>query len=591
MLDRTSLKVSSCRVSEFLRMGSENIFVIPEYQRPYSWETEQVETLINDILDFTIKNANRRSASYFLGSVVSFIDKRKNEVIDGQQRITTLFLLLRAIYGRLDDDDPNKKQKESDTCANFKRTIGSLIFKTHEQTGKIYEKKPLLISKVITSDANEVLKSILCTGKADPKSKDRYSKNYCLIQKLLKEKFDNLGLFFKFVKNVLDNTIVLPITADSQDTALVIFQTLNDRGLPLSDSDIFKATIYQNLNKSLQQEFISDWKQLSEDAENNQEGIQKLFYYYMFYLRAIDQDSDSTTPGLRKYYTDKKAERLFDTELLGNLRQSLNLWKVVSSNTILQEEKWSNNPKILVMLDILRSYPNEFWKYPVEVFYLSHRNSKYFESKFESFLKKLTAVLVQQYLYSPSVNWVKGAILKLNTEIVLSNHPSFNGFTDVEWNEKAIVVPHPKIERMLLKLLAYSNSYQSKNLLPNSWEIEHIFPKKWEDHFFSGQYTRDQIVEKIEHIGNKIPLEKQLNIKASNGYFSKKQLAYKNSKIRVCRELASYKPKNSDWELDDIIQRDGRVCERIKKLLSRWSKEYGSLQTRKTTTRKRKITK
>ena len=572
MSDITSLEVSTrcCSICDFLETGKDNVFMIPEYQRPYSWEQEQVETLINDILNFT-ENRKRKNANYFLGSVVSFINKNKNKIIDGQQRITTLFLLLRAIYEKLGDAESNKNKNNSNICCNLKTRIGGLIFKTNKLTNKIYIKKPLLTSKAVASDANEVLLRILSNGSADPKSKDRYSRNYCFIQETLKKKFENnLRLFFDFVLNVLDNTIVLPITANSFDTALIIFQTLNDRGMPLTDADIFKATIYQNTSISNQNNFISEWMQLSDDAENNQETIQKLFYYYMFYLRAIEKDIDSTTPGLRKYYLDKKANRLLNENLMSDLKQSLNLWRVVNSNQILEDEKWSQSLNILTTLDILRSYPNEFWKYPVITFYLKYRKARDFATKFEIFLKKFTAVLIKQYLHSPSVNSVKGAILKLNKEIIDSSSPLFNGFSDVPWEDESIYMPHPKIERMLLKLLAYAS--KSKTLLPNTWEIEHIFPKKWDDHFYSNEYTNEKIKEQIEHIGNKLPLEKQLNIKASNGYFSKKISEYQKSKIQISRNFGNLRSKlgNKDWTLEDITRRDKEVNDKLQKLLKRW---------------------
>lgn len=74
---------------------------------------------------------------------------------------------------------------------------------------------------------------------------------------------------------------------------------------------------------------------------------------------------------------------------------------------------------------------------------------------------------------------------------------------------------------MMLKIIAYLDDAQD-GLLPASWEIEHIFPQKWQSSYFTN-IPDDEIRDKIEHIGNKLPFEKRLNIVAGNGYFGKRR--------------------------------------------------------------------
>lgn len=99
----TTISVNKQSVSELLKTGRAKPFIIPEYQRPYAWTAEQVETLFEDIWEFASSVGGLdNNGSYFLGSVVSFEnEKSEQEIIDGQQRITSLFLLLRAIYTKL----------------------------------------------------------------------------------------------------------------------------------------------------------------------------------------------------------------------------------------------------------------------------------------------------------------------------------------------------------------------------------------------------------------------------------------------------------------------------------------------------------
>ena len=95
----TNISVHKQSVATLLGSGKDKPFIIPEYQRPYAWTEEQAETLFEDLWDFTVSRGGTKSKeSYFLGSVVYCESNGEQEIIDGQQRITSLFLLLRAIY-------------------------------------------------------------------------------------------------------------------------------------------------------------------------------------------------------------------------------------------------------------------------------------------------------------------------------------------------------------------------------------------------------------------------------------------------------------------------------------------------------------
>lgn len=376
-------------------------------------------------------------------------------------------------------------------------------------------------------------------------------------------------LIYHFIHAVLNQAILLPIIADNQETALTIFSTLNDRGLPLSDADIFKAEIYSKLDETEKNEFINDWKNLEENSSSLNESIQSLFYYYMFYLRAKEADNKSTTPGLRSYFLAEKASRLRTPNLLDDLSVVLNLWRVINGREEIEDEEWSKNSEILRALDILSSYPNEFWKYPVVIYYLVHKNESDFDASFLSFLRKLIVELLTKYLVNPTINAVKGDILKLNVEIIKNSKPEFN-FKDIDKNilASSIKAPNGKIVRMLLKLLAYNHQ---ADLLPEKWEIEHIFPQKWQENFFLDEKD-DVIREKIEFIGNKVPFEKKLNIRAGNGYFNKKKNEYKDSKIVIARELANLPDK--DWSLEDITERGVVLSNELMGILEKWNKNY-----------------
>ena len=250
-----TINVNKQSVIELLSTGRSKPFVIPEYQRPYMWSDEQITTLFNDVWDFAVSTGGlKRNGTYFLGSIVSFENENgEQEIIDGQQRITSLFLLLRAIYTKLLQGD----DKNSDAARNFVNKIEPAIWRTDNLTGKVDYSDTLLTSRVVDNEGNEILRHILETGNADDRAKDNYSKNYILFQDLYEQHCAQAPLqVYDFIYALLYQAILLPIGADSQDTALTIFSTLNNRGLQLSDADIFKAKIYNHLSDSEKDVFI-----------------------------------------------------------------------------------------------------------------------------------------------------------------------------------------------------------------------------------------------------------------------------------------------------------------------------------------------
>ncbi|QOG10805.1 DUF262 domain-containing protein [Leuconostoc sp. LN180020] len=554
----TTINIDKRSVKQLLETGKNKKFVIPEYQRPYAWSDEPIQVLFDDLSEYTHNTNDDDESTYFLGTIVSYENENhEQEIIDGQQRITTLFLLLRAIYTKLE-----KSGSEADF---LKSQIVPTIWKQNPTTGEVDFDKILITSRVMGDEGNQEFANILITGQSDEKSNSNYAKNYRLLQQLVDEYAAEQPLaFYSFISNILNRAILLPITADTQDTALTIFSTLNDRGLALSDADIFKAKIYNHLDQIGKKNFIERWQQLDEEASNAGESIQKLFYYYMFYLRAKENDRKTTTPGIRKYYAKNNFERLYSDDIMENLNTILNLWIVINNRNAVDNEKWSENREIKQILDALTSYPNEFWKYPVVIYYLHYHQNDTFEDEFLLFVKRLLAVLSARYIVTPTINAVKTGILNLNAEIIKSPQPKFD-FSKVDEKELSdkIKNAHRNTVRMILKIIAYQHQ---ADLLPEKWEIEHILPQKWQSSYFSTS-TDSEVKELVEHIGNKIPFEKKLNIIASNGYFAKKKESYNKSKVEILLELSK---NHNDWGLDEIRERDIRISDELVTLLNEW---------------------
>ena len=574
----TNITVHKQTVLQLLNSGQEIPFLIPEYQRPYSWSDDEIITLFDDLWSFSIERTRPDGPkSYFLGCVVSYEEDDKRQIIDGQQRITSLFLLLRAIFDMLE-----KEENRTEEVANFINKIKPALWKENEMTGREDRTQMLLKSDVVSDSGNEILRRILETGVASQDATDNYSKNYNKFMELYTEKSQNSpNQIFHFINSLLNYTILLPIEADDQETALTIFNTLNNRGLPLSDADIFKSFIYKGLDAAGKQSFIQKWKKLESDAAKVDESIQSLFYYHMFYLRAMEQDERTTTPGVRKYYMEKGKNRL-TAAVIDQLADNLHLWEVVNSRSSIESEAWSQNIEIRKILDCLSSYSNEFWKYPVSIFFMQHKDKEDFEKLFLKFLRKLYVMLLTRFLEHPTISSVKGDILKLNVQIITTSHPDFYaGFDEKRLEDEyaieaeklrtdnLLIKPHKKMERMLLKLLAYHVEDQTE-LLPGYWEIEHIFPQTWDTRYYT--LDEEEANDKLEHLGNKLPLEKKLNISASNNYFDKKKEKYRESNIAICKKLGL--SSLAEWNLANIDNNDAKVCAMLKETFQKWIDDY-----------------
>ena len=282
-------------------------FLIPDYQRPYAWEESECQTLWEDIFNFSFPNNDYSkfdpdNDEYFLGPIVTFRNKNsKIEVIDGQQRLTTLMLLLRAFYEKF-------KNMQDQNSVNTRKNLGECIWKTDE-FGNPDKERLKINSEVATDNDKEEFLSILKTGVATENMKSRYAANYRFFQKQIEEFLGNFPSYFPYLPaRILNNCVLLPIEADGQDTALRIFSTLNDRGLPLADADIFKAQFYKHYSdKQEKEEFIKRWKDLEyivNQIFHPKTGtpMDELFTRYMYFERAKLKEKSSTTKSLRKFY-------------------------------------------------------------------------------------------------------------------------------------------------------------------------------------------------------------------------------------------------------------------------------------------------
>lgn len=533
------ITVNKKTVKEYLEQGQKSKFIIPEYQREYSWTNDECETLWEDVLNFY----NSKDKEYFIGTIVTFKNDDGNfEIIDGQQRTTTLFLLLRAIYSKLET------MTEDDNVNGLKGQIAPCLWKINNITRKANDFSQTNIKSLSATDThNSVFQEILEKGKTESNN-NNFGQNYQYFgQKITDFAGNEPFKFYEFIVQILERLILMPIEADNQDSALTIFSTLNDRGLSLSDSDIFKAKIYKKLTDDDKEAFIENWKSLSERVGQLKvvKNIDNLFYCYMMYIRAGNGDTDTTTPGLRKFYSRDNFEVLNQKDLFRNILYLADLFEYVEQLSGIEE--WQNEFEINKNIDILRNFPNEWWKYPLCTFYLNHRTRTDFKFKFQIFLEQFVKTLLTKFAENPSVNNIKGIVLEINKQVYGSLSFSLNlnvKEEDIRRNLKR----RNKFTKDILILYTYLSG--EVDLLPEITEIEHILPQN-----NKGILSRNELElakEKVDYLGNKILLEKKINIKASNNYFENKKAEYHKSKIVLVQKLANQiQDKFSPKMIDD----------------------------------------
>ena len=569
----TELSVSKKSVGEIL---SGNQLVIPDYQRQYSWDKDKCDTLWTDITGHFDKSDNiETDEDYFLGTIVIHKNTDNNsavEVIDGQQRIITLLLLLRAFYEKL------AGMTDGDEVRGLKHQIAPCIWEVNKLT-KIPNKtsKVRVVSKVITTDDNKIFESILSLNNDNDfkNCQSLYSDNYSYFQEKCREYAGDAPMrWYNLCVAILNRCILIPIMCDGLESALDIFNTLNDRGLPLSDSDVFKARIYRNKKQPAQKkEFAESWKELETSATRAGVDIQDLFRYYTHYLRGHNNDI-SKEIGLRRFYTRKSDEykNCFEEnnskKLIDDLLSLLELWDRINNlgNENYQQlcEEWNIEGQARVdfakYILCLKRYPNEYWKFLVSVFYLKFKDDD-FGKKIHIFLGKLLAFLFAKFIENPTVNHIKTPVYKECVNICKNKAYEFpNKISNAdEYKANILTRNSSKISSGLILLHAHLHDEQKDPIFIN-FQTEHIFPKKWQSANYNG-WNKEDAGEFLERFGNKVAIERRLNIQAGNNYFGNKKEKYNESKIQDVLDLSKH-PKD-DWIKKDIEERDQKFAERI----------------------------
>jgi len=595
-------------ISDYLKISSDEMFIIPEYQRSYSWTILECDKLWQDIETFiesNVVNEFNAKEPYFFGTIIADCSERnKISLIDGQQRTTTFILLLKALFLRLQkilneiiEDDDNEalidglKERRNlildilyKTDADNRREILKDWSKTHGKSiieslsiNELDDYKHELQKIVEAKDFDTAEKNCY---KIPRKQKDNKYTNFFRNFKFFYEKLETYSQTWvnTFAKSFLKECQIIEIRSWNTEQAITMFNSLNSTGMPLSDADIISAQLYSNAG-NVKQSFIEKWENITKIASALSArkiiNIDSILQQHMYIRRAEEKvyirdgnQPDVTVPGLRRYYTIERKDLLKKPIILcDKFNRIAKIWDWIKDYPIVKLLlKFNENIKIYLISYLNRYDTSEINEEKVvgiaecllRLFaILELVDAGYSSSRFKTFL------------FGENVKLVDSSISIDDITKDFTNHISRT------WKKNDIEILLLDYDKNILVFLneyLYSKSHSLDFNFSDTVNIEHIMPASGHNietiRQDAGIKTKDEFVSLANKLGNKILLEEDINKSISNDWFkTKKQKSitdktgYKDSKYNIARALVNY-PKDK-WTKDDIDDATLKVIERI----------------------------
>ena len=583
-------KTCTLKINNQLNGGTilnENIkYIIPIYQRPYSWTNEQISKFINDIFYSYWGSDNKViNEPMFIGTMQlsekKFIDNNKfvQEIVDGQQRLTTFLILFKVLKN---------------------------LFPTHPKLEPININ--WLETRVNNGEQQKYLNDFL-TNENTLESSDLniYYNNSLFIKELLsielKDESDKIIQFDigDFVDHLISNIYFVVIeTYAGLSKTLQIFNAINTTGLDLNSGDVFKIKMFEYLKdkKGFDDMVFNDVSNIYEriDILNRKHGekvtdINEVLSIYQFIL--ISKYDLSNV--LYSYGSDTFFERLFDSILIGNQWENFKNLKglelsLTEINSIIDTLSIWHNLDYPSAEDACLNHLLDWSRYSryrilTYVFLFVHRDEDDLEKKLFLFIKQLTKLFViysiryQKAVYAMH-NFICDLAKRLNKSSIdevmaiinnkigkLENHKGSYDFENIL--DGNLIYSH-KVKNIVCRLSAmFDENYMTKNqneikeivkkLYLDSIDIEHI--QAYHD-FEESERVKiwNFWGEEINSLGNLVVLDQYTNRSKGNDPYSLKQIAYKESIYCAVKAIANKYPS---WDKKQAEERKGILKKRI----------------------------
>ncbi|GAA6945131.1 DUF262 and DUF1524 domain-containing protein [Helicobacter pylori] len=295
------MKADAIKLLDFIGKSQEKQFVIPIYQRVYSWEKEQCEQLWDDIVK---TGGNDQMNGHFIGSIVFVQDDiyttSHNEflIIDGQQRLTTITLLLTALRDHLNDEDEFLEKFSRQKIQN------RYLINSDEKDDKRFK-------FILSEPDRDTLLSLIDKNRRKPSEpSSKIMENFKLFEEWIRKNTNQLETIFKG----LDRLMVVEISLErDKDNPQLIFESLNSTGKDLTQTDLIRNYILMGLEPEKQKIFYKKyWRAMEEDFKQNETLFNQFVRHYLtIKTREI--------PNINKVYVAFKRyqqERGIETEVL-----------------------------------------------------------------------------------------------------------------------------------------------------------------------------------------------------------------------------------------------------------------------------------
>lgn len=541
--------------------NGKRVFSFPAFQRPYRWTMEEAITLIDDVA----AAANRKDAGYFLGNLVmTEANGRDCMVIDGRQRLTTLFMLL-CILRDLEKDANRKRglhrlvRDERDN-ENFLESSWRLRFAPAEQT---------LIENRIS--AWQALNNPSQGGRIIP---ERYLTMFEVadgMRELLTQPINDTGLprLNEFTDYLLNNCEVIVLTASSATSGLRLFQVLNNRGLQLSEADLTKPDLLKALPIERQADAAIIWDGLEDRLGSD--NLDTLLRAMVF------ATSGEWVPQGRTFGPSLKAA------MIGRGPEQFHFEDLQTYGDAFADIHWGDipfdepeeNPNHLIRaLYFLGRSANEWKEFiPVAMEILVQFDGNYGEIyRHIRALDRLVFVwFINETSEGPRRRTCSDAIAQLrNGQDVFASGNAFDvPQIELEKAIEALSKPFPKLYQRgaLLRRIELGLCERDGQPAPPYLELatsEHVLPKnprqgsQWQIDF-----TRAEHRECLDLLGNGVPISRDLDKRVANRDYNAKRSIYKESGadlyFRSVADVCSYK----QWTPAEIRARTAKIADMI----------------------------
>ncbi|MDP3448529.1 MAG: DUF262 domain-containing HNH endonuclease family protein [Eubacteriales bacterium] len=289
----------------------ECFYIVPDYQREYVWTDKEIHQLLDDIND----DINGSAKEYFIGTILvsPTTDNKHYEVIDGQQRLTTFFLILCALKHLFSGESQAQLINEL-ISSSYTNDVGDVV--TALKLDPRYENASELMTKLVKigSDPATTKATILASGIPTFGSLENLLNAYDTVYRYLKDNYSDKVSLKKYWAYLARNVVFIQISTDVS-SALKIFETINERGIGLNPMDLLKNLLFTQINKDEFTKLKDKWKKITAPLEKKKEKpLRFLRYYLMANYRIENSRNDYIVreDEIYDWFTNKRNAALCD---------------------------------------------------------------------------------------------------------------------------------------------------------------------------------------------------------------------------------------------------------------------------------------